>query len=113
MKNWFYVIPLALWGAMYCIALVLCNVVTVVPQIVGLLVGNILFRRDYHNKSEDKDLLRWARRAYMLYWSLKIAYYGGGFVMWYLLDIITFAKPGSMAKEWCELIPAMTDKMMY
>lgn len=112
MKNLFYWIPLALWGAMYCIAIVLCNVITAVPQLVGLLVGFVLFKCDSRNKSEDKDLLRWALLAYLLYWSLKIAYYGGGFVMWYLLDIATFTKPGTLAKEWRELIPAVVDKMM-
>lgn len=109
MENLFYAILWALWKTTYCIAMVLCNLVTAVPQSIGFLVGTILFVHDYRGKSEDKDLLAWAFGAYIAYWGYKIAYYGGGFIIWYLADIVMFKKPGTFAKEWTELVIGIAD----
>lgn len=109
MENLFYAILWALWKTTYCISVIICNVVTAVPQLVGILVGVIFFERDYPGKSEDKDLLAWALGAYMGYWGYTFAYYGGGFIVWYLADIVTFDELGTFAKGRYEIVSKLAD----
>lgn len=74
------------------------NAITLVPQIIGGLVGLVLGY--FHNRQvEDKDLKRWAMFVYWAYWTQKFGTCTSWIVLYPLIDASEGSKLGTTWKN--------------